>query len=122
MRLVKHWIVWFDKAKGYVDRRLKEVEISFWSGLQDRSDALNGRMDSVHQHLNDIVGKLHNDLMAMVERRFDALQQRVDDLVAERPRGKNFKFASEKEDDDDRASRAGEIIDLPKLPSTREIN
>ena len=111
-----------DNAKGYVDRRLKEVEISLWSGLQDRSNALNGRVDSVHKHLNDVVGKLHNDLMAMVERRFDALQQRVDDVVAERPRGKNFKFASEKEGADDRATRAGEIIDLPKLPSTREIN
>jgi hypothetical protein len=111
-----------DNAKGYIDRRLKELEISFWSGLQDRSNALNGRIDSVHKHLNDIVGKLHNDLMAVVERRFDALQQRVDDVVAERPRGKNFKFASEKEGADDRATRAGEIIDLPKLPSTREIN
>jgi len=111
-----------DNAKGYVDRRLKEVEISFWSALQDRSNALNGRIDSAHKHLNDIVGKLHNDLMAMVERRFDGLQQRVDDVVAERPRGKNLKFAGEKEDDSDRASRAGEIIDLPKLPRTREVN
>jgi hypothetical protein len=109
-------------AKGYVDRRLKEVEISFWSGLQDRSNALNGRIDSLHKHLNDVVGKLHNDLMALVERRFDGLQQRVDDVVAERPRGKNFKFAGEKEDNGDRASRAGEIIDLPRLPSTGEIN
>jgi hypothetical protein len=54
--------------------------------------------------------------------RIDGLQQRVDDVVAERPRGKNFKFAGEKEDHDDRASRAGEIIDLPRLPRTREIN
>ena len=111
-----------DTTKGYVDRRLKEVEISFWSGLQDRSNAMNGRIDGVHKHLNDILGKLHNDLMAMVERRFDALQQRVDDVVVERPRGKNFKFAGEKEDDDDRAPRAGEIIDLPKLPRAREVN
>jgi hypothetical protein len=29
---------------------------------------------------------------------------------------------SEKEGADDRATRAGEIIDLPKLPRTREIN
>jgi hypothetical protein len=35
-----------DKAKGYIDRRLKELEMSFWSGLQDRSNALNGRIDS----------------------------------------------------------------------------
>jgi hypothetical protein len=111
-----------DKTKGYVDRRLREVEISFWSGLQDRSNAMSGRIDGVHKHLNDILGKLHNDLMAMVERRFDALQQRVDDVVVERPRGKNFKFAGEKEDDDDRAPRAGEIIDLPKLPRAREVN
>jgi hypothetical protein len=65
-------------------------------------EATGQALGEVHAEIKAAIGKIERELFTLVERRFGALQGRLDAFMPDRPRPqpKDFRFAGERERDD----------------------
>jgi hypothetical protein len=61
--------------------------------------ALGEMLEKVVAHGEEMVRKVERELFALVERRFGKLMGRLDGILPESSRAKDFKFASERDND-----------------------
>jgi hypothetical protein len=60
--------------------------------------AIGRVLDEVIDDMRDAIKKVEHELFILVEKRFTELQTRLDVIMPERPRPKDFKFAGERDD------------------------
>jgi DNA anti-recombination protein RmuC len=100
-----------------------DVAARYETLIQANGEALGLVQNEIVDYVHDAIKKIENELFGLVERRFGELMGRLDAFMPGE-RGKDFKFAgkdrsfkfaSERESDDD-------VIDLPNPLVRRELN
>jgi hypothetical protein len=78
-------------------------------------DAIGRALGETVNDLHAAITKVQNELFTLVERRFGELMGRLDGILPERPRPKDFKFAGER----DAGERDEGPVDLPNPLTAR---
>jgi septal ring factor EnvC (AmiA/AmiB activator) len=73
----------------------QDVEARYETLVKASGEALGAVANDMH----DIIKQIERDIFSLIERRFAALEARLDVVMPESPRPKDFKFASEPDDD-----------------------
>jgi hypothetical protein len=83
-----------DAVRAEVDALRQECDQRY----EGQMDAIGRALGETVNDLHDVIKQVQNELFALVERRFGELMGRLDGILPERPRPKDFKFAGERDD------------------------
>jgi hypothetical protein len=98
-----------DELRAEIADVRQDVEARYETLIKASGEALGDSINDMH----DAIKKIETELFGLVERRFGELMGRLDGILPEPPRPKDFKFAGERDD---------APLDLPNPLKRRDVH